>query len=436
MRETVRTLQRRLALGGGTGDSDHGAAANGHESGAEFTAALLAGNDFGPETRSSVRVRLRARLVDRRCRELVAAWQRKHGSSWASYMLSEDFHTHEELHRICEALSLRPDLERQVVAAARERARSGAGVLDDDNDAPAEADCNDSSMFSSFADDGGQRERGTRQGLDLHRDALSSDSWSPRRAGETSGEAVAASDGAIHLAPESDIAWSPTPSQQTTPRESPAPSPHHGPLAEPRVADELFWTFEVEPEHSGNDAGGEEEEDVETEPDQASIAPSKNWSEATTSSGSEAFHCSRRLPRQSCSGKPQRTALQTAKTPASKEGRARCRVHFASSSAVRFWKAPCPEEEGAKEASSSSSTSVDGEGQYERSLATKAFDGPSGHKARRATRAGERSSDDDDDDSEAEESDCEEDDWTDTCDDIANLMSQPRHMLMWSATWA
>ncbi|CAE7354702.1 unnamed protein product [Symbiodinium natans] len=67
--------------------------------------------------------------------------------------------------------------------------------------------------------------------------------------------------------------------------------------------------------------------------------------------------------------------------------------------------------------------------EYCRPLRTKAFDGPSGHKARKAScfEEGLDSSDD--------ESDEEDDDWKDQCDEVADLMGQQRQMVLWSGSW-
>lgn len=81
-----------------------------------------------------------------------------------------------------------------------------------------------------------------------------------------------------------------------------------------------------------------------------------------------------------------------------------------------------------------------------RTLFTKSFDGPSGHKAKRqrgrsAAAAGGPLSGVDvpafDDDSEDEDEDDARDweHWEDRCDDIADLMGQQRHTLLWSAAW-
>mmetsp|Transcript_95802 Transcript_95802/g.228126 ORF Transcript_95802/g.228126 Transcript_95802/m.228126 type:complete len:360 (+) Transcript_95802:251-1330(+) len=64
---------------------------------------------------------------------------------------------------------------------------------------------------------------------------------------------------------------------------------------------------------------------------------------------------------------------------------------------------------------------------YHRKLQTKDFDGPSGHKARKASClwCGE--------DSDAESG--AEDDWKDQCDEMAELMGQQRQMVLWSGSW-
>lgn len=62
--------------------------------------------------------------------------------------------------------------------------------------------------------------------------------------------------------------------------------------------------------------------------------------------------------------------------------------------------------------------------EYTRQLRTKVFDGPSGHKARKASCWCE------DSDSESEE------DWKDQCDEMAELMGQQRQMVLWSGSWS
>jgi hypothetical protein len=87
--------------------------------------------------------------------------------------------------------------------------------------------------------------------------------------------------------------------------------------------------------------------------------------------------------------------------------------------------------------------------EYRRALDTKIFDGPSGHKAKRICAS--RSGFSDDEAStvlwslgatdvaehiEGEDASAEEqEDWEDRCDDIAELMGQPRSCLLWSSSW-
>jgi len=80
--------------------------------------------------------------------------------------------------------------------------------------------------------------------------------------------------------------------------------------------------------------------------------------------------------------------------------------------------------------------------EYQRELFTKDFDGPSGHKAKRSFPSERRDGikaevETQPPDSSDDGSDYEDDDeWEDHCDDIADLMSQQRHMLLWSQSWA
>lgn len=62
---------------------------------------------------------------------------------------------------------------------------------------------------------------------------------------------------------------------------------------------------------------------------------------------------------------------------------------------------------------------------YCRTVGTKGFDGPSGHKVRRWSDWGISD----------EESQDEEEEWEESCDHIAELMGQERHLLLWSASW-
>lgn len=79
----------------------------------------------------------------------------------------------------------------------------------------------------------------------------------------------------------------------------------------------------------------------------------------------------------------------------------------------------------------------DDQASYLRTLSTKKFDGPSGHKVRWRSRSiMSRKLPE-----FYNEGDCENalddayDDWEEMCDEIADLMSQQRHTLLWSASW-
>jgi len=70
-----------------------------------------------------VRTRLKRRLVERSCTELVSALKRRHGDSWPEHVLQGGFNAYEGMRRICEAFCLRPDLELQVLRRATDQAR-------------------------------------------------------------------------------------------------------------------------------------------------------------------------------------------------------------------------------------------------------------------------------------------------------------------------
>lgn len=353
------------------------------------------------EDRSAVRARLRARLIDRRSTELVATWQRRHGSSWTERLLCEDFQTHQELHRICEALALRPDLEVLVLDLAKERAKEESGVLSDGN---AKHD----STGVGF----------NHRDFDTRSVESGASSWCT---GSTR-----------------DSGWSTTASQLTTPRQSPAPSPEMAPMSAPFAAGVIRWDFEVEPGCGSTSHSRDGESASEFAPCRAApvgpglqprlllecpqageppghACPGKDEGMATVAGGDAGRRERPEGSRRTASGsKPRRDG--------------RLKVKFAYKSAVRFL----------RDASND---------QYEIVLYTKAFDGPSGHKARRRTPSpdlrafesgGEEGTEDETEapEDETETSDCDDEDWEDTCDDIAELMSQPRGMFMWSPTWA
>lgn len=459
--------------------------------------------------RSLVRARLRARLVDRCSQQLVDALEQKYGHRWTREVLQASFHVYESMLRICESFGLRPHLEAQVLWAVRLRAQGQARGVAEPKVSAAAAE-----VFLPFPLD--------------HRD--SENETPDARA------AVFAEEGP--LAPESDVAWSPTPSPcgrspgssvPTSPRllsstaTSTAPSPTLAPLRalaplppevpllpQPAVSGEgawkmilqhtdsreaiASWTSEECADHSeGSDGESSGEGEEAGEP---ALAKQQALHETGVTSAAEA---GRRRPwlswalwavgglagdRQLTSGhipiewpsrsmaelaaahdmpladappaaghalpagaraKPAVPALASADR-ARRKDRACCTLRFAGSSEVCFFDAE-DAQDGLR-------------GSYQRPLCTKAFDGPSGHKARRRrhqapviekrqggllVRLGLRSAsaldtarievDEEEDESEDDEAVENEEDWQDQCNEIAELMSQQRHSLLWSASW-
>lgn len=78
-------------------------------------------------------------------------------------------------------------------------------------------------------------------------------------------------------------------------------------------------------------------------------------------------------------------------------------------------------------------------GSLARSLDTKCFDGPSGHKVKRRPSEGWRGSHspshEQEEDSDSEGDDDEEETFKDRCDGIAVLMTQQRSSMLWAACW-
>jgi len=450
--------------------------------------------------RGLVRARLRARLVDRCSRQLVDALEEKHGSQWVQGVLQASFHVHESMIRICESFGLRPHLEAKVLREVQRRATReesagesvGATALplnavdEADEVLPLLPDCDDSNTEVAAV-------------------CL-----------------VARALGGGPHSPESDVAWSPTPSTcgcspsssgPTTPcfsaLASPAPAPTLG-CASQLVDVLLLPELDVRAEptsSSDHDDGvdrrreigeaqrvqvdgigevGEVErvdEVVEVDGDnlhegvggraQPQRRRSRPWmSWALWALGHRLAHG--RHPLEPLGRSPEDTRKMTTdllqrpsaapdrstagmKLPVSAlistggrhhRGRSGCEVHFAGSSEVVFF---------------DSDETQAGLSRYQRPVQTKLFDGPSAHKARRhrcqvplaggrrgllsklglGLVAGSRldtacidtenevqGEGDEDGASEGEE-----EDWRDQCDEIADLMSQQRYSLLWSASW-
>lgn len=452
LREVVRHLHHRSAI-------EHGPATGGDAVAREMHIDVREGT----QDRTQVRARLQARLVDRRCSELVNCLQRRQGAGWAAYALQGDFNSNEGMRRICEAFGLRPELEDRVLAAARERA--SGWIKDGEPELHLPIECGDS------------------------------DSWSPCSAGRSESGTPAAP--REHLRPESDIGWSPTPSRPATPGLSPwfvaVPDPDpasDGGLSLPPPEDEQQGQSDSSAGSFLEGAWGRQASSCdEALPGRSTSAsalggtaelaapPLELGRAARTATrhspwGSRLLEVTRDpdsvpaapgslsdLESPSCDTETQedavlrdalvaaivnadhQRALSEGTPPVVDPGatarrrvssrRTAC-VHFADGSFVRFFSLPEVEHTHPS---------------YDRSVFTKAFDGPSGHKASRrggVPAAAAWALDGgksplagifDDVDHSQDEDDEDDDEWADRCDDIADLMSQPRHLLMWSSTW-
>mmetsp|Transcript_34122 Transcript_34122/g.77857 ORF Transcript_34122/g.77857 Transcript_34122/m.77857 type:complete len:585 (+) Transcript_34122:77-1831(+) len=126
--------------------------------------------------------------------------------------------------------------------------------------------------------------------------------------------------------------------------------------------------------------------------------------------------------------------------------RSKAQVRFATCSEVRFFLSSAEmqrRKSWAGEQLQHPETRPETVPEYQRELFTKDFDGPSGHKAKRSFPSERKDGikaaevETQPPESSDEGSDCEDDEeWEDHCDDIADLMSQQRHMLLWSQSWA
>jgi len=443
-----------------------------------------AGAQKPPECRGVVRQRLQKRLVDRRSSELVAALGRRYGEAWAELVVQGSFEVGEAMGRLCEAYCLRPRLEQLLLQTVLARARVEPMAMEDDEgretlsrqvtpaqmslpaaEAPSEAERSDASsvLFRSRSDP-----------FPL-----------PFAARGVPG-------------PEPDVEWSPTPSVCPSAPSSVAPSPKASPyitsqaIFDPPSLDELalggaadipsFDESTQAPDSNVQEQCTDEREDhsqpssVEAEgreassgripfsslmlrrppvmdaarhaSDEAGGRP-KRWS-TLRMFRSLGLGCARRRPmeeNEDCSedevlvAAARNARFQSAKpahaetkpTPAKsdlqlKRSPRSTAVKFSSFGRIRFFEPA---------AGQSSVNEI-----YDRDVQTKFFDGPSGHKARRtnAEAAGKdlhvELSRGFKDGITDEGSESEDDDWEDKCDDIACLMSQQRHMLMWSCTWA
>jgi len=358
--------------------------------------------DLCPLGGSRVRERLGARLVERRIAELVNILERRYGDLWARRVVDGDFPVNESIRRICEAFGLRLALERQLLHKIEQLARSwpserGVPVRTDDSD--------------DVAGDWG---------------------------------------------PESDVGWSPTPSDN-----SPAPSPMMCP------AEAQFSVAELEMcADSVSGAGYEERAKHVSKQMQSGVGgavpgrmpwsvrvmrtlgiehlanPSRSPESETKSEltakaddrekKSDDDSLSSRLFIAVCNGERHAGAHLSATSSApssvscpSEHRRRKSDVLFAEQAEVSFFPLH-------------GNHSI----QYERILSTKSFDGRSGHRAQRTVsesspHSGQQPLKQEEGAStvDAEEEAEDEDEWKDRCDDIADLMVKQRHMLLWSSSW-
>lgn len=393
----------------------------------------------GDGKRNSVRNRLRSRLVQRRTSELVAALVRRHGDSWSAHVLQGGFHADESMRRICEAFGLRPDLERQVLQAASERARSLTSNANETKAQSADSNCGAPPVFGTTSDDEvSQSTQEPSRQLDLE----SSDAGYPSSAEFSPATSSAASPtlGPMEDSENDDaesLGWT---LEEVSPADVPAAcraapqiwrapwrmrvlstlgldrwwsSPRIGALSTPEELVGLTEVQQVMLEEAGI-AEGVENEDSEDMLLSSKLVAAVLNAERQAGSNCEG-HDGNSEPDEA--HKLQSHACQLPHSRRLQSNGPRGVVHFAESSNVCFF-GSCPER----------SQPVDG---YQRSLVTKVFDGPSGHKAKRAREADPDASDADGTATEEED----DEDWEDRCDDIADLMNQQRSMLLWSDSW-
>jgi len=355
--------------------------------------------DLCPLRGSRVRERLSARLVERRIAELVSILERKYGDLWARRVVDGDFQVNESIRRICEAFGLRLALERQLLHKIEQRARSWPS----ERDVPIRTDDSD-----DVAGDWG---------------------------------------------PESDIGWSPTPSDN-----SPAPSPMMCPAGAPFSIAELEMCadsvsgvgYEERAIHVSKQmqtgAGGAVSKrmpwsvrvmrtlGIEHLANPWRSPASETKSELTAKADDRGKNgdeesLSARLFIAVCNGErqagPHLSATSAPSVSCPSEHRRKCDVLFAEQAEVSFFPVH-------------GNHSI----QYERILSTKSFDGRSGHRAQRnvsesSPHSGQQPLKQEEGAStvDPEEDDEDEDEWKDRCDDIADLMVKQRHMLLWSSSW-
>lgn len=347
--------------------------------------------------RGVVRARLRARLIERCTTELVSSLEERYGRNWAREVVEEGFLVHQSMLRICESFGLRPHMESQVLWAVKRRAEEELVMPQDAKQAEI---LREAEVLLPLPD-------------------------------EDSGEDAGRTEPLGRLAPESDVAWSPTPSPYgcCSPASSvPAspgltlarPSPGGCMLTAPDLELELPAVqllprlavdgkevesavlglarqcsgdattcdsgereeFPDSDESSGDEFADAEDADADLPALAASSQkrgrPWAGWALWALGGLKANLHmarggCEELAEAQFPAGQVHASAASAPLRPAVRtlepSGKSGCNLHFSSSSEVCFFAL----DEGSA-----------GPGElYERCIQTKVFDGPSGHKARR-----------------------------------------------------
>jgi len=428
-----------------------------------------------------VRARLCARLLKRSCTELEAALERRHAGMWPEHVLQGDFHAMEGMRRICESFCLRPELEREVLKATADRAQAiltrrtearscdpkraahhpvtgqgesaeGEGALDSGSDgstqtgqsfalpslsSTAESDQGPArrraDTMSSVSDDAsvagtldGASSEGASadEGLTIIEEivrmrALEStsneDATKLGMAGSSSGGSSSECEadsmpprrvtwrsralrvlGLQRLWPSPGVVWADAPTQKE------------------EESEESIVTVTI-PSRSDKQEGSDDyDEEVEEHALSSKLVAAVRNAELQVA----ALRTDQVL--RWVDDSPDAATSATATLSRSSSGGSS--VRFARSSEVSFFDAELELAPASLE--------------YQRSLETKAFDGPSGHKAKRTPSSEKKASSFvDKDEGALSTEDDEEDEWEDHCDDIAELMSQQRSNLLWSQSW-
>eukprot|EP00439_Symbiodinium_sp_Y106_P044139 s436_g5.t1 len=340
--------------------------------------------------------RLRLRLVSRRATQLTEALERRHGERWSEHVKAGGFHVDEAMRRICEA-SL-PAAARTGAAGRTRFSISATHELRIEHQVPeAASECSASPSGS----DGEQPATPSRPGP-LHKLVLVEHSFEDGP-GSTRSTASTASFGSLS-SPSEDEATTKDPSDL--------------------LWQEIDWLMDSTQRHclDGGPKMGRapwlqralRTLDLDPPGTRCATPPAREGEE-------EDEELSRKLVTAIINAERHAELSETLQEVLGDEGfvddddddrgpRRQRSIDFQDSD-IRFFVID-PQGEAMGE-------------EYCRALHTKAFDGPSGHKARKASCSDEGF------DSSDDESDEEEEDWKDQCDEMADLMGQQRQMVLW-----